>query len=139
MVINLLLLLVTTANAQDFQTVKQGDIVQINGAVVTPNAVATIIAKHQEDVLVCEENKKHEIEKIQISKNSEISRLQFELDTCKETNKSIIIEKDKELDRAYEIIKKQNKNMVPLWLGIGFATGLATSFGTYYVYEEIRN
>ena len=37
-------------------------------------------------------------------------------------------EKDKELDRAYDLIKKQNKNLTPLWLGIGFSGGLLTSF-----------
>ncbi len=138
MVISLLLLLCNSVYAQDFQTVKQGDIVPFNGAVVTPDGMAIIFSKHEEDILMCEESSKHEIEKLKISKDTEISRVEFELKTCEETNKSIIDEKDKELDRAYEIIKKQNKNMVPLWLGVGFTAGLVTSFGTIYLYEGIN-
>jgi len=140
MAISLLLMLLSKpAYGQDFQTMKQGEVAPFNGALVTPDGVATIISKHEEDVSICEENSKHEIEKLKIFKDAQISKLDFEFKTCQETNKSIIETKDKELDRAYEIIKKQNKNMVPLWLGIGFATGLATSFGTYYVYDSINN
>lgn len=139
MVISLLLLLYNPAYAQDFQTVKQGDVVPFNGAVITPDGMAIIISKHEEDILMCEESSKHEIEKLEISKDTQISKLDFEFKTCQETNQSIIETKDKELDRAYETIKKQNKNMVPLWLGIGFATGLATSFGTIYLYEGLAS
>lgn len=139
MVISLLLLLCSPVYAQDFQTVKQGEVVPFNGAVITPDGMATIISKHEEDILLCEESSKHEIEKLEISKDTQISKLDFEVKTCQETNRSIIETKDKELDRAYETIKKQNKNMVPLWLGVGFAAGLVTSFSTIYLYEGITN
>lgn len=136
MVISLLLLLIKSANAQDFQTMQQGEVAQFNGALLTPDAVATIISTHQADVSLCKEESKHEIEKLTISKDAEISRLKFELKTCQENKQEIILIKDKELDKAYDLLKKQNKNMTPLWLGIGFASGVVTSLATIYVYEQ---
>ncbi len=32
-------------------------------------------------------------------------------------------------------VKKENKNLTPLWLGIGFTAGFVTTLGTIYVYE----
>lgn len=138
MVISLLLMLIASANAQDFQTMKQGETAQFNGALLTPDAVATIISTHQADISLCKEENKHEIEKLTINKDVEISKLKFELKTCQDNKEEIISIKDKELDKAYELLKKQNKNMTPLWLGIAFVSGLATSYGTIYVYEQIK-
>jgi 2-phosphoglycerate kinase len=136
MVISLLLMLIKPVNAQDFQTMQQGDVAPFNGALLTPDAVATIISTHQAEVSLCEENNKHDIEKLIINKDTEISKLQFELKICQENKEEIISIKDKELDKAYELLKKQNKNMTPLWLGIGFASGFATSLATIYIYEQ---
>ena len=47
--------------------------------------------------------------------------------------------KDKELEKTYEIIKSTSKKNTSLWIGVGFAAGLATSFGTIYAYEAITN
>ena len=47
-------------------------------------------------------------------------------------------EKDKELDKAYELLKERSKNQTPLWIGAGFVGGLATSIGMFYLYEKIK-
>ena len=54
------------------------------------------------------------------------------------TSEELMQQKDKELDRAYELLKERSKNQTPLWLGVGFVGGLATSIGMYYLYEEIN-
>jgi len=136
MVISLLLMLITSANAQDFQTMEQGETAKFNGVLLTPDAVATVISTHQADLSLCKEVSKHDIEKLTINKDTEISKLKFQLKTCQENKEEIISIKDKELDKAYELLKKQNKNMTPLWLGIGFVSGIATSLTTIYIYEQ---
>lgn len=135
MVINLLLMASMTY-AQDFQNVKQGQIVPFDGTIVTPNGLATIITKQDADLAMCEETKNHEIESITIDKDTEIKNLKFELVTCNSTKEEIVGQKDKEIDRLYKIIEKPKSNLVPLWIGVGFMGGIVTSLGTYYVYNN---
>lgn len=135
MVINLLLM-ASMAYAQDFQNVKQGQIVPFDGTIVTPNGLATIITKQDADLAMCEETKNHEIESITIDKDTEIKNLKFELVTCNSTKEEIVGQKDKEIDRLYKIIEKPKSNLVPLWIGVGFMGGIVTSLGTYYVYNN---
>lgn len=135
MVINLLLM-ASMAYAQDFQNVKQGQIVPFDGTIVTPNGLATIITKQDADLAMCEETKNHEIESITIDKDIEIKNLKFELVTCNSTKEEIVGQKDKEIDRLYKIIEKPKSNLVPLWIGVGFMGGIVTSLGTYYVYNN---
>jgi hypothetical protein len=138
MVISLFLLLFsTTANAQDFQNVKQGETVPFDGTLLTPDAIATVISKQDSELMLCQENNKHEIEKLVINKDTEIKNLEFELQTCKDNKIEIIQEKDKEIDRLYGLVQKKQPNHIPLWISIGFVGGLATSLGTYYVYNNL--
>lgn len=139
MVISLLLLLLsTTAKAQDFQNVKQGEIVPFSGTLLTPDAVATVLSKQDADILTCEENNKHEMEKVIIVKDTQIKNLEFELKTCKDNKTEIIEQKDEEIDRLYKLVQDKQPNHIPLWIAIGFAGGIATSFGTIYLYENIQ-
>lgn len=134
-----LLLFCNLAFAQDFQNINQGQVAPFTGTLFTPEAVAKIITIEDSKLDICEETAQHNINTLTISKDTEIDKLKFNLEEKQKSCNLIIEEKNKELDRAYEIIKKQNRNLTPLWIGVGFAAGLATSFGTIYVYEVMNN
>lgn len=132
-----LFLLSKLALAQDFQNINQGQVAPFTGTLLTPDAVAKIITIENSKLDICEETAQHNINTLTISKDTEIDKLKFNLEEKQKSCNLIIEEKNKELDRAYEIIKKQNRNLTPLWIGIGFAAGLATSYGTIYVYNHL--
>jgi hypothetical protein len=134
-----LLLFCNLALAQDFQNINQGQVAPFTGTILTPDALAKIITLEDSKLQLCEETAQHNINTLTISKDTEIDKLKFNLEEKQKSCNLIIQEKNKELDRAYEIIKKQNRNLTPLWIGVGFAAGLATSIGTIYVYEELTN
>ena len=132
-----LLLLTKFALAQDFQNLSQGQVAPFTGTLITPEGIAKIITTEDAKLSECEENSRHKIEVLTISKEAQIEKLKFDLEQQKESSSKIIEEKDKELDRIYDIVKKQNKNLTPMWIGIGFTAGLATTIGTYYAYNNI--
>ena len=134
-----LLLLVTMAFAEDFKQVQQGQPAPFAGTLIRPEALATILSQNDSDIATCAANAQHSLEKEQIKCDFNIQKLQYEVDSSKETNKAIMQEKQKELDKTYELLKKQNKNLTPLWIGIGFTAGLVTSIGTIYIYNQTEN
>ena len=134
-----LLLLVTMAFAEDFKQVQQGQPAPFAGTLIRPEALATILSQNDSDIATCAANAQHSLEKEQIKCDFDIQKLQYEVDSSKETNKAIMQEKQKELDKTYELLKKQNKNLTPLWIGIGFTAGLVTSIGTIYIYNQTEN
>ena len=132
-----LLLLTKFALAQDFQNISQGQVAPFTGTLITPEGIAKIITTEDAKLSECEEVSRHKIEVLTISKEAQIEKLKFDLEQQKESSSKIIEEKDKELDRIYDIVKKQNKNLTPMWIGIGFTAGLVTTIGTYYAYNNI--
>ena len=134
-----LLLLTKFALAQDFQNLSQGQVAPFTGTLITPEGIAKIITTEDAKLSECEELSRHKIEVLTISKEEQIEKLKFDLEQQKESTSKIIEEKNNELDRVYDIVKKQNKNLTPMWIGIGFAAGLATTIGTIYAYNQIED
>jgi len=132
-----LLLLVTIALAEDFKQVQQGQPAPFAGTLIRPEALATILSQNDSDIATCAANAQHSLEKEQIKCDFNIQKLQYEVDSSKETNKAIMQEKQKELDKTYELLKKQNKNLTPLWIGIGFLAGTVSAYGAFYAYNHI--
>ena len=134
-----LLLLSKLAIAEDFKNLNQGDAAPFSGTIISPDGIAKIITIEDSKLQTCEEKSRHEIEILTITKDTQIEKLKFDLKQQTESCDSLVKEKDKELERVYGIVKKQNRNLTPLWLSIGFAAGVITSFGTIYGYETIAN
>ena len=131
-----LLLFSKLAIAEDFKNLNQGDIAPFSGTIITPDGIAKIITIEDSKLQMCQEKSRHEIEILTITKDTQIEKLKFDLKQETESCDFLIQEKQKELDRVYDIVKKQNRNLTPLWLSIGFAAGMATSVGTYYIYQQ---
>jgi hypothetical protein len=136
-VISNLLLFASLALAQDFKNVQQGQPAPFSGTLLKPEAMATIFATHDAQIAECKADSVHEIEKQDIKCELEIQKIEYDFNSYKIVSESIIAEKDKELDKAYELLKTQPQNKTPMWIGVGFVGGLATSIGMIYLYEEI--
>jgi len=133
-----ILLFASLANAQDFVQVQTGQPSPFSGTLLKPESIATIITKHDADIERCKADSQHEIEKQEIKCELDIQKTEYDFSSYKMTSEELMQQKDKELDRAYELLKERSKNQTPLWLGVGFVGGLATSIGMYYLYEEIN-
>ena len=134
-----LLLVSGLAFGQDFKNIQQGETAPFSGTILTPDAIAKIITTEDAKLQTCQEDWKHEINTLTINKDTEIQKLKHDLEITEQTKDKIITEKDKEIQRTYELVKKENKNLTPLWLGIGFTAGFVTSLTSFYVYEGIIN
>lgn len=135
----ILLLLSTLAFAQDYAPIKKGQPSPIDGTVLSADALATMIAKTDADLALCKEETKFALKKQQIDCELETQKLEYDITSIKETDKQLLEAKDEELKKVYTLVKKGNRNLTPVWIGVGFVGGLATSFGIIYGYEVITN
>ena len=132
-----LLLLVSLAHAEDFKQLQQGQPAPFIGTLLRPEALATIISQNDADLAECKANGEHELEKEKIKCDLDVQKVQYDFDSYRSVNEAIIAEKDKELQKTYDLLKKQTKNKAPLWIALGFVAGTATAYGTFYVYDHI--
>ena len=133
----ILLLLSTLALAQDYAPIKKGQPSTIDGTVLSADALATMIAKTDADLALCKEETKFALKKQQIDCELETQKLEYDITSIKETDKQLLEAKDEELKKVYSLVKKQNRNLTPVWIGVGFVAGVATSYGTIYVYNNL--
>ena len=132
-----ILLLSSLAFSEDFKNVQQGQPAPFAGTLLRPEAMATIISKNDADIAECKAKSEYELNKQEIKCELEIQKIEYDFNSYKMTSEALMAEKDKELDKAYELLKKQTQNKTPMWIGVGFVGGLATSIGMIYLYEEI--
>ena len=135
----ILLLLSTLAFAQDYAPIKKGQPSPIDGTVLSADALATMIAKTDADLALCKEETKFALKKQQIDCELETQKLEYDITSIKETDKQLLEAKDEELKKVYTLVKKGNRNLTPVWIGLGFVAGLTTSIGTIYAYNQIED
>ena len=133
-----LLLLSSLANARDYAQVQQGQAAPFAGTLLKPEALATIISTNDAAVAACVAEGTHKVEKLQIECDLTAEKWEQDYTTLKLTTDEIDAIKQKEIESLREIVQKQAKPNLPLWIALGFVGGLATSYGTIYVYEQIQ-
>lgn len=133
-----LLLLSSLANAGDYAQVQQGQAAPFTGTLLKPEALATIISTNDAAVAACVAEGTHKVEKLQIECDLTAEKWEQDYTTLKLTTEQIDVIKQKEIESLREIVQKQAKPNLPLWIALGFVGGLATSYGTIYIYEQIQ-
>lgn len=133
-----LLLLSSLAKAGDYAQVQQGQAAPFAGTLLKPEALATIISTNDATVAACVAEGTHKVEKLQIECDLTAEKWQQDYTTLKLTTEEIDAIKQKEIESLREIVQKQAKPNLPLWITLGFVSGLATSYGTIYVYEQVK-
>ena len=133
-----LLLLSSLANAGDYAQVQQGQAAPFTGTLLKPEALATIISTNDAAVASCVAEGTHKVEKLQIECDLTAEKWEQDYTTLKLTTDEIDAIKQKEIESLREIVQKQAKPNLPLWITLGFVGGLATSYGTIYIYEQIQ-
>lgn len=134
-----LLLLSSLAKAGDYAQVQQGQAAPFAGTLFKPEALATVLSTNDAAIASCVAEGTHKVEKLQIECDLTAEKWQQDYATLKLTTEQIDDIKQKEVESLREIIQKQSKPNLPLWIALGFVGGLATSYGTIYAYEQITN
>jgi len=111
----------------------------LSGTILAPSGMATIIAKCDADTAEAKLKGKYDLDKLQTECDLNEEKLQYDLDLQIKTSEEILAIKDKELEKTYEIIKSTSKKNTSLWIGVGFVAGIATSFGTIYIHNQIED
>ena len=133
-----LLLLCNLAQAEDFKQLEQGQPAPFSGTLMRPEAMATMFTQEDAKLERCKIDSEHILKEEKIKCELEVQKVTYDFTIYKETNEALMIEKDKELDKLYEILKKNPANHTPLWIGIGFVAGIGTSIGMIYTYEQMQ-
>lgn len=135
------LLFISNLYAQETEDVyvhiKQNERAPFDGVLLAPSAISTVISTHDSKIATCENDKSKIEETLNTKFNFLEEKCKFDYDLLQKTDLTLLLAKQEEIENLREIAKKQSKNLTPLWIGIGFASGIATTVGIFYVYEQI--
>ena len=134
LIITAFIWLPVSAQEGEYTNLKEGEIAPFEGILLSPQAMATIIAKKE----FCEKEAKLDVglqcnlDKEQIKKDKDL--LKVERDTAiKEKN---IVE---EIKRLREIAEKSSRNLSPLFFAGGALGGIALSLGIFWITVQMTN
>jgi len=135
------ILLISTSFAQDagdvYTHIKQNQKAPFDGTLLTPSSISTVISTYDADLATCR-NDKDKMEQILNTKYEVLQdKCEFDYKTLQQTDLILLKAKQEEIEALREIAKKQNKNLTPLWIGIGFVAGVTTSVGSIYIYDSV--
>ena len=135
------LLLISTSFAQDagdvYTHIKQNQKAPFDGTLLTPSSISTVISTYDADLATCHNDKDKMEETLNTKYQALKDKCQFDYNTLQQTDLTLLKAKQEEIEALRDIAKKQNRNLTPFWMGIGFATGFVTSLGAIYVYNNI--
>ena len=135
------LILIGVSYAQDqydvYTHIRKNEKAPFDGTLLTPSSLSTVISTYDSKISLCE-NEKNKVEetlnaKYEVFKN----KCEFDYKNLQQTDLTLLKAKQEEIEALREIAKKTNKNLTPLWIGVGFASGFAASIGSIYVYDLI--
>ena len=113
--------------------IKKGQRAPFSGILLDKKAEATITAKRESAVKICEMNKDYSIKKITAECNFEKRLIVIERDTGKKKFDELMRLKNAEVKRLEEVIKNSQKpDYTKLWFAGGFIAGVGLSIGIFY-------
>ena len=113
--------------------IKKGQRAPFSGILLDKRAEATITAKRESAVKICEMNKDFSIKKITAECNFEKRLITIERDAGKKKFDELMRLKNAEVKRLEEVVKKSQKpDYTKLWFIGGFVAGVGLSIGIFY-------
>ena len=113
--------------------IKKGQRAPFSGILLDKRAEATMAAKRESAVKICEMNKDFSIKKITAECNFEKRLITIERDTGKKKFDELMKLKNTEEKRLEEGVKKSQKpDYTKLWFVGGFVAGVGLSIGIFY-------
>ena len=113
--------------------IKKGQKAPFSGILLDKNAEATMAAKRESAVKICEMNKDFSVKKVTAECNFEKRLVMIERDTAKKKFDELMKLKNAEVKRLEETVKNSQKpDYTKLWFVGGFIAGVGMSIGIFY-------
>jgi uncharacterized protein (DUF927 family) len=113
--------------------IKKGQKAPYNGILLDKKAEATITAKRESAVKICEIDKNYTIKKLKTECNFNKRLLTIEKDSDKKRYNNLMALKNAEVKRLETTLKKlQKPDYSKLWFVGGFVAGVSLSIGIFY-------
>tara|TARA_A100001515_G_scaffold139851_1_gene134920 strand:- start:1131 stop:1568 length:438 start_codon:yes stop_codon:yes gene_type:complete len=113
--------------------IKKGQKAPFDGILLDKKAEATIAAKRESAVKICELNMDYSVKKIKAECNFEKRLIVIDRDTNKKKFNELMRIKDGEVKRLHTALKNSQKpDYTKLWFVGGFIAGVGMSIGIFY-------
>lgn len=124
-----LLLSTALAQAPEFTVLSEGQPATFEGALLSPPAIAEILARPEELQLQCDLDLEFQLDKAATEFQLERNLLDIRIETLTKSHKTQIEQKDLEIKSYQKTIKKQSPQYKWLWFTGGVALGGITYYG----------
>jgi len=128
----MLLVLLTTASAEDFTVVSENQPAPFEGVLFSVPAVAEVLAQHEETQMKCDLEIDYQVDKAKTQCKLDKNILEARIITLEQQYSEIIAQKDLVIDKQRAIIKEQAPQRKWLW----FAGGIVLGGAGYYGIEQ---
>ena len=113
--------------------IKKGQTAPFDGILLDKKAEATMAAKRESAVKICEIDKNYTIKKLKAECDFNNRILTIEKDSEKKKHDGLMALKNAEVKRLEEVLKKSQKpDYSKLWFVGGFVAGVGLSIGIFY-------
>lgn len=121
-------------------TLKKGQPAPFDGTLLDPVAVATIIADKETAKKQCELDSSLSLSKQQAKCSLDSANLKLERDILAKKYETVVGLKDKELNRLYDTLAKNEKSnsWKYVWFAVGIVAGAGTTIGIAYALNGAR-
>ncbi len=116
--------------------IKKGDPAPIDGKLFNDEAVANLIASHEQVKKECDISMEYQKQTLYAEFELQSKLLTAELEFEKKKSEQLLAIRDQQIDKLYE---QSNPYRALWWAAAGFTIGTLSSLGIYYSVVEINN
>ena len=124
--------------SDEYTHLRKSEPAPFDGTLLSPEALATVITTYDTDLSICKIEADKIKEKLDVKYTIREDKCKFDYTNLQKLDLKLLATKQEEIEALRGLIKKQNKNLIPFFIGLSFIAGSATTVGTFYLYEEIE-
>ena len=125
----MLLALLSTASAQDFTVLAEEQPAPFEGVLLSVPAAAEVLTKYEEQLMKCDLEVEYQLDRAGTECKLDKDLLNARVETLSKQYDEIVTQKDLEITKYKEIIKKQSPQYKWIWFAGGIVLGGATYYG----------
>ena len=128
----LLVLLISTANAEDFTVLAEKQPAPFEGVLLSVPAAAEILTKKEEQEMKCDLEVEFQVDKTNTQCKLDKELLEARITTLEKEHKEIVAQKDLVIEKQKDIINSQAPQYKWFW----FTGGIVLGGGAYYGIQQ---
>ena len=125
----MLLAMLSTATAEDFTVLAEEQPAPFEGVLLSVPAAAEVLTKYEEQLMKCDLEVEYQLDRAGTECKLDKDLLNARVETLSKQYDEIVTQKDLEITKYKEIIKKQSPQYKWIWFAGGIVLGGATYYG----------